>query len=77
MYEFEKDNHGCVWDENIIFPNFSNDGAPLKTCYDAYGWKFNDENGVDMYFYNEDSEEFEYVKSFTFEELLSGVDVTK
>ena len=36
-------------------------------------------DGVDMYFYNEDYETkgYDFIRHYSFEELLSGVDVTK
>ena len=77
IYKLNDNDFELVWDEETFFPNNSRSSdAPLETCHDAYNWKFNNENGVDMYFYNENSEEFEYVRSFPFDELLSGVDIT-
>jgi hypothetical protein len=71
-----------VWDESVYFPteiNYANvnSNVNLRTCYSAYLWKFNND-GVDMYFYNENDEEegYDFIRHFSFEELLSDVDVT-
>ncbi|MBO5417093.1 MAG: hypothetical protein J6A50_00640 [Clostridia bacterium] len=77
IYKVNDNDFELVWDEETFFPNNSmTSDAPLETCHDAYNWYINKQDGVGMCFYNERTEKFEHVKDFTFDELLSGVDIT-
>lgn len=78
IYEFESDGTTCVWTESTYFPSISYSGESIEKCQDAYCWHING-NGVDMYFYNEDykTKGYDFIRHYSFEELLSGVDVMK
>ncbi|MBO5417091.1 MAG: PT domain-containing protein [Clostridia bacterium] len=72
IYEIKRDDVICIWNKDMFLSKCSID----ENCYDSYALSFNSQNGVDVYFYDENIQSFKYLRSFTFDELLSGVDIT-